>query len=65
MRSQIYPEMSKSLPKIINKILKNKIKIKNLIIFEKKYLPKKFIGEEFIKKLKLNWKEYSKNYDSK
>ena len=65
MRAQIYPEMGKSLPNIIDKILKNKIKSKNLKIYEKKYLPKKFIGKEFIQKLKLNWVDYAKYYDSK
>ncbi len=65
MRAQIYPEMSKSLPRIIDKILKNKIKSKNLKIYEKKYSPKKFIGKEFIKKLKFNWADYAKYYDTK
>ena len=65
MRAQIYPEMGKSLPNIIDKILKNKIKSKNLKIYEKKYLPKKFIGKEFIQKLKLNWADYAKYNDTK
>tara|TARA_Y100000590_G_scaffold358169_1_gene413402 strand:+ start:4827 stop:5534 length:708 start_codon:yes stop_codon:yes gene_type:complete len=65
MRSQIYPSMTKNLPSIINKILQNNFKSKNLVSYETKHLPKKFIGNKIINKLKLNWNKYTKNYATK
>lgn len=59
MRSQIYPSMTRNLPNLIKKVLKNKLKFKNLVEYEKNYLPKKFIGKKMIDKLILNWDKYS------
>lgn len=58
MRAQIYPSMTKKLPYIIRKILRNDFNHRNLVKFEKKYLPNKYIGENFINDLKDNWNKY-------